>query len=350
MSFLFFCSAVLFSVARGFVPQATPIISSTKLGAVGSLVKKAKEASLREYIAAGVEEEVMEKYNIIREALQRDEFDFDNRGELPPLQERLTRRKGTITVIPEYKRKSSDSGYIQGILEPEILSGEFREFGAHAVAVMCDERMGGCTYDDLKAIVEDQRRAKVEVPGPLHVINNDVIIDELQIARTAAYGANAVVVNLALNGVEGTTKLLKAAHALSLETVVAISSKDEAQQAIDVGARIISVVNVEGAAAKKEVITGLQIPEGEVVTTIANILHRLDKGLAEVEEAWECRDIGFNCAWVSDALYKAGNSVNEHPGAIIKSMSAKSSVRWASPVARGGRGEGAREYLGDILM
>jgi hypothetical protein len=75
----------------------------------------------------------------------------------------------------------------------------------------------------------------------------------------------------------------------------------------------------------------------EVVTTIANILHRLDKGLAEVEEAWECRDVGFNCAWVSDALYKAGNSsVNEHPGAIIRSMSAKSYVRWASPVARGG--------------
>jgi indole-3-glycerol phosphate synthase len=79
-------------------------------------------------------------------------------------------------------------------------------------------------------------------------------------------------------------------------------------------------------------------------------LHRSDKGLAEVEEAWECRDKGFNCAWISEALYKAGNSASEHPGAIIKSMVAKASVKWASPVARSGRGEGAREYLGDILM
>jgi indole-3-glycerol phosphate synthase len=79
-------------------------------------------------------------------------------------------------------------------------------------------------------------------------------------------------------------------------------------------------------------------------------LHRSDKGLAEVEEAWACRDKGFNCAWISEALYKAGNSASEHPGAIIKSMVAKASVKWASPVARSGRGEGAREYLGDILM
>ena len=75
-----------------------------------------------------------------------------------------------------------------------------------------------------------------------------------------------------------------------------------------------------------------------------------EKILAEVEETWACRDFGFNCVWISDALYKAGNSVNEHPGAIIRSMAAKSSVRWASPVARGGKGEGAREYLGDIIM
>jgi indole-3-glycerol phosphate synthase len=31
-------------------------------------------------------------------------------------------------------------------------------------------------------------------------------------------------------------------------------------------------------------------------------------------------------------------------------MKAKSSVKYASPKARSGKGEGAREYLGDILM
>ena len=76
----------------------------------------------------------------------------------------------------------------------------------------------------------------------------------------------------------------------------------------------------------------------------------LDSALEEVEEAWVCRDKGFNAVWVSDCLFKIGNDPSEHAGAIIRGMAAKSSVKWASAKALGGKGEGAREYLGDILM
>jgi len=320
---------------------------SHQLNAVGVLVKKAKEASLREYIAGGIEDEVMEQYNKIKAA--RDE-PLRVSKEMGALQADLTRRKGTITVIAEYKRKLIDSGYIKEVFEPAILSNEFREFGASAIAVMCDERMGGCTYDDLKTFVEDQRRNRNEVPGPIKIINNDLIIDELQIARTAAYGAHAAVITLGIVGAEVTETLLKACAAVNIEGIVAVASKEEAQQAIDLGASMISIINADGVDGKVEVVQDLNLPEDRVVTTIVNIRARMDKGLEEVEEAWACRDKGFNCAWISDALYKAGNSVNEHPGAIIKSMKSKSSLRWASPVAQSGRGEGAREYLGDILM
>jgi indole-3-glycerol phosphate synthase len=345
-------ATVTVTVTEAFVPLLSSSGSSrlsSSLNAVGALVKKAKEASLREYIAAGIEDDVMEQYNKIKAALS-DDAPFVPLEGLGPLQDDLTKRKGTITVIAEYKRKLIDSGYIKEVFEPEILSNEFREFGASAVAVMCDERMGGCTYEDLKTFVEDQRRHRNEVPGPIKVINNDLIIDELQIARTAAYGADAAVISLGLLGAELTEKLLKACKAVDVEAIVAVSTKEEAQQAVDIGAKIVSVVNVNGVDGKLEVIQDLKIPEGRTVTTIANIMARMDKGLEEVEEAWACRDKGFNCAWISDALYKAGNSVNEHPGAIIKSMKSKSSLRWASPVAKSGRGEGAREYLGDIMM
>jgi indole-3-glycerol phosphate synthase len=304
---------------------------------------------LRQYIADGIEDNVMEKYKIIKEALSKE---GDDRGDyvVGPLQETLTKRKGTITVIAEYKRKLADSGYIKEVFEPAMMSSEFRRFGAAGIAVMADERMGGCTYEDLGVFVEDQRRSKNLVPGPVHIINSDLIIDELQIARTAVHGASAVVLTFAVIGAEATAKLLKAAEAVGLEVIVAVSNKEDAQQAVDDGARMISVINVAGVDEKQSVIKDLKVPEGETVTTIANILHRMDKGLEEVEEAWACRDKGFNCAWISDALYKAGNSEVEHPGAIIKSMTSKSSLKWASPVARSGRGEGAREYLGDIMM
>lgn len=346
--------AFFFASCDAFInPKGKNTLVSTQLNAIGALVRKAKEASLKEFIASGnIDDETMEKYKLIKAALADTDKDLlaldDNT--MGPLQEDLTRRKGTITVIAEYKKKLQDSGYIRDVFEPAILSSEFREFGASAIAVMCDERIGGCTYDDLKIFVEDQRRSRNEVPGPIKIINNDIVIDELQIAQTAACGADAVVITMGVVGIELAETLLKSCAAVGIEAIVGVSTKEEAQEAVNLGARIISVVGVDGVDAKTEVIDGLEIPEGRIVTTIANIMSRTDKGLQEVEEAWACRDKGFNCAWISDALYKAGNSENEHPGAIVKSMKSKSSLRWASPVAKSGRGEGAREYLGDILM
>jgi indole-3-glycerol phosphate synthase len=340
--------ALLFSPdSRAFAPATRVLRAETPLLAVGALVRKAKEASLREYVSGGIEEKVLEQYNIIKAASDEP---LPQTTEMGPLQRDLTKRKGTITVIAEYKRKLVDSGYIKEVYEPAILSNEFREFGANAMAVMCDERMGGCSYEDLKVVVEEQRRSKNEVPGPIKIINNDLIIDELQIARTAAYGAHAALIVLGIVGNDLALKLLKACVAVDLEAIVAVSSVEEAQTAVDLGANMISVINVDGADAKIELLKGLKLPDERTITTIANIAARMDKGLEEVEEAWAVRDKGYNCAWIADALYKAGNSINEHPGAIVKSMRAKSSLKWASPVAKSGRGEGAREYLGDILM
>jgi len=387
--------------------------TTTTLFAVSALVRKAKEEELRKQIKeknGKLDDDVMEKYKLIQDALKDD--DATTRTGPGLLQSNLIKRKGTITVIAEYKRKIADgsNGYINvnvngsvtpttnslrsgsstasaSITEtteeekingvkagveansPVLLSNEFREFGAAGIAVLADERMGGCSYDDLKEFVVEQKSAQSDVPGPVPIINSDIIIDEIQLAQTAAIGATAIVLDYELlSSTDGLlTKLAKAARAVELEIIVAVRSKEEAQTSIDLIVKncgcsfMVSVVNTEGVDAKYDIINDLQIPndadddeksekEKIQITTIANIVHRSDQGLAEVEETWALRDKGFNCAWISDALYKAGNSETEHPGAIIQSMAAKSSVRWASPVAKSGRGEGAREYLGDIMM
>lgn len=342
-----------FAPAAAFVRSVSPkyqqTSSNTSLSAIGVLARKAKEANVRKYCEEGVEDSVMEQLKLIKDNAKDSVVELGT-GEPGPLQQLLTRRKGTITLIAEYKRKIDGAGYIDDVFDPEILSPTFREFGASGIAVMADERMGGCNYEDLAAFIEEQRRAVNEVPGPLMVINNDLIVDEIQIARTAAVGARGVVLTLNIIGEEMASKFLKAAMAVDVEAIVAVSTKDEAQTAVNLGARILVVTNVEGAEGKNAVIEGLKIPEGQQVCTIANILARNNKQLEEIEEAWVCRDKGFNAVWVSDALYKAGADATEHPGAIIKGMLAKSSVRWASAKARSGKGEGAREYLGDILM
>lgn len=345
-----------------FLPLATfrngaSLERGTALNAIGVLARKAKEASLRKYAEAGIEDDVRAKVEEMKAALQSEGTTGESLQAwmAGPLQQALTKRKGTITVIAEYKRKLENSAIIDfDKFNPEILSPVFREFGASAVAVMADEAMGGATYDDVRDFANEQEGAKGDMPGPLPVISNDLIVDELQLAQSAAAGVSAVVVTMSAVGPERCAELKRCANALGLETIVAVSSAEEARDAVssEIGATIISVVGLDGFEAKCEVIAGLEISDDDSkkVCTIANILAKDNKALEEVEEAWILRDRGFNAVWVSDALYKSGADPTEHPGAIINSMKAKSSVKWASPKARSGKGEGAREYLGDIMM
>jgi indole-3-glycerol phosphate synthase len=324
--------------------QTTATIT-TSLNAIGVFVRKAKEADVRKYCQDGPPESVL---SLLQKIKDHSGKEVEQRP--TELQALLTRRKGTISIIAEYKRKIEGSGFLTEILDPVLLSPVFREFGAAAVAVLADERAGGCTYDDVVTIVEEQNDALGDVPGPLPVISSELIVDEIQIAQAADAGAKAVTVTYGVVGEEKVQQFINDAAALGLEVIVNVGSAEEAQGAVNVGASIISVTGVDGADNKFAVIESLSIPEGRKVCTVANILAKDNKALEEVEEAWMCRDFGFNCVWVSDALYKAGNDPVEHPGAIINSMKAKSSVKYASPKARSGKGEGAREYLGDILM
>ena len=322
--------------------------TKTSLNALGVFVRKAKEADVRKYCEDGPPESVLALLKQIND--NKDDATTNANNQMGELQTTLTKRKGTITIIAEYKRKLEGSGFMSEILPPELLSPVFREFGAAAVAVLADDRTGGCTYDDIKMVVEEQEEARGDVPGPLPVISSDVIVDEIQIAQSAEAGAKAITVTYGVVGSEKVAQFINDASILGLEVIVNVGNADEAQGAVDAGASIISVCGVNGADDKYAVIENLVIPEGRQVCTIANILAKDNKALEEVEEAWICRDKGFNCVWVSDALYKSGNDPVEHPGAIISSMKAKSSVKYASPKARSGKGEGAREYLGDILM
>ncbi|KAL7539332.1 hypothetical protein ACHAXR_010597 [Thalassiosira sp. AJA248-18] len=332
-------------IARPLSPSTT---SSTSLGAIGVFLRKAKEADVRKYCEEGPPDSVLALLKQIKDANSDDDDATNN--EVGEVQSLLTKRKGTITVIAEYKRKLEGSGFLDEILPPELLSPVFREFGAAAVAVLADDRTGGCSYDDIVTMVEEQEEARGEVPGPLPVISSDLIVDEIQIAQAADAGAQAVTVTFGVVGAEKVTQFIKDAKALGLEVIVNVGSAEEAQGAVDAGASIISVGGMDGADNKYAAIESLSVPEGRSICTIANILAKDNKALEEVEEAWVCRDKGFNCVWVSDALYKSGIDPTEHPGAIISSMKSKASVKYASPKARSGKGEGAREYLGDILM
>lgn len=338
------------TVPSSFINQKQTLTStSTSLNAIGVLARKAKEVFIQQWKDSGdVPLDVQEKLNEI--ISKRDNgFKVNDDDESSELQQALTKRRGTVTVIAEYKRKLDKGGFIDETLDPEILSPRFREFGATAIAVMADERMGGCTYKDLSIVKKEQELARGDMPGPLLVISSDLIIDDIQLAQASVSGADAVLLNVGAIGDIGKCKeLFTAAKSIGLDVILGVSDKEQANDAIQsVGGRILCIYGSgDDVDEKGSIIENLD----SNICTIGIIYARDNKELEEVEEAWMLRDKGFNSVWASDCLYKYGQDEGEHPGAIIRSMKSKSSLKYASPKALSGKGEGAREYLGDIMM
>lgn len=264
----------------------------------------------------------------------------------PLLKDAITKRRRTLSVVAEYKRNFKGDGYVNEIFEPDLMSPIFREFGASACAVMTDKRVGGCDYDDLKTVTDEQENSRGDVPGPLPVVCSDMIVADEQIARAKLNGAQAVLLQLGLLNEEVLKGMMEKAAKIGLETVVQASTEEEVKAAVSLGAKIIKVNSIEEIEVKEE----WREMMGEDVTAVADISANDNKQLEEVEEAWKLRDAGYQAVWVSDCLYKSGNDPTEHAGAIIQAMKAKSSVKYASPRSKSGKGEGSREYLGDIMM
>lgn len=331
--------------SQGFIhtPTRTPFLKQTQLNAISVLARKAKEVFIQQWKDSDdVPSDVVEKLNDILE--KKENYALEDGA--TELQQALTKRRGTITVVAEYKRKLDKGGFIDETLDPEILSPKFREFGATAIAIMADERMGGCTYTDLSTVKKEQETSRGEVPGPLYVISSDLIVDEIQLAQASVSGADAVVLNLDAIGAPRCKELFMAAKSIGLDVLIGVANEEQVNEAIDIGGRILCIYGSDDVDEKAKIIEN--VPSD--VCTIGIIYSRDSKQLEEVEEAWMLRDKGFNSVWASDCLYKYGQDAGEHPGAIIRSMKSKSSLKYASPKAMSGRGEGAREYLGDIMM
>eukprot|EP00519_Triparma_laevis_P009676 CAMPEP_0182502586 /NCGR_PEP_ID=MMETSP1321-20130603/13731_1 /TAXON_ID=91990 /ORGANISM="Bolidomonas sp., Strain RCC1657" /LENGTH=308 /DNA_ID=CAMNT_0024707553 /DNA_START=109 /DNA_END=1032 /DNA_ORIENTATION=- len=302
--FLLMC--VLIAGVVSFTPAVPRLnVKSTQLNAIGALARKAKEAEVKKWIEEGGREEVK---GLLGDMEGGESEESEVAG---VVKEAIHKRRRTLSIVAEYKRKFKADGYVNEIFEPNLMSPLFREFGASACAVMTDKRVGGCDYTDLKTITEEQEKARGDVPGPLPVICSDMIVMDEQIARAKINGAQAVLLQLGLLNEDVVKGMMEKAARIGLETIIQANTEEEVKTAISLNAKIIKVNSIEDIEVKESWRTLM----GDSVTAIADVLANDNKQLEEVEEAWKLRDAGYQAVWVSDCLYKSGNDPTEHAGA-----------------------------------
>jgi indole-3-glycerol phosphate synthase len=143
-------------------------------------------------------------------------------------------RHGDIALIAEVKKASPSAGVICQDFDPVRIAKEYEAAGASCLSVLTDEKFFQGALDHLRQI-----RAAVKLP----LLRKDFMIDERQILEAIEWGADAILLIVAiLDDVR-----LKRFHAMAAEAglaaLVEIHDEVELARAMKIGASLIGVNN-----------------------------------------------------------------------------------------------------------
>ena len=139
-----------------------------------------------------------------------------------------------LGVIAEVKKASPSAGVIAESFDPVEIAKDYERNGANAISVLTDTKFFQGKLQDLA----DVRRA-VSVP----LLRKDFILDEIQIAESAANGADAILLIVAALEQKELLDLLDAAATYRLDALVEVHTREELNCALGAGAKIIGINN-----------------------------------------------------------------------------------------------------------
>jgi indole-3-glycerol phosphate synthase len=143
-------------------------------------------------------------------------------------------RAGDVGLIAEVKKASPSAGIIRADFDPVAIAREFEAAGASCLSVLTDEKYFQGSLEYLRAI-----RAAVDVP----LLRKDFVVDERQIAEAIEWGADAVLLIVAILDDAQLGHFHALATGAGLAALVEVHDEPELRRAQAVGARLIGVNN-----------------------------------------------------------------------------------------------------------
>ena len=143
-------------------------------------------------------------------------------------------RHGDIALIAEVKKASPSAGVICKDFDPVRIAKEYEAAGASCLSVLTDEKFFQGSLDHLRQI-----RAAVKLP----LLRKDFIIDERQILEAIEWGADAILLIVAILSDEQLKKFHSLATEAGLAALVEVHDEAELERALKIGAKLIGVNN-----------------------------------------------------------------------------------------------------------
>lgn len=140
----------------------------------------------------------------------------------------------SVAVIAELKKASPSAGVLREDFDPQQLAQNYAANGAAALSVLTDENFFQGHLDYL-----NQARTVCSLPA----LRKDFIIDSYQIAEARAFGADAVLLIVAILDARQLVELFTLAKELGMHALIEVHDAREIEIAITAGAEIIGINN-----------------------------------------------------------------------------------------------------------
>ena len=147
---------------------------------------------------------------------------------------RAENRRGDIALIAEVKKASPSAGIICKDFDPVKIAKEYEAAGASCLSVLTDEKFFQGSLDYLRQI-----RAAVKIP----LLRKDFIIDERQILEAIEWGADAILLIVAILTDEQLAKFHSLAMEAGLAVLVEVHDEAELERALKINPALIGVNN-----------------------------------------------------------------------------------------------------------
>src|ERR1039457_467049 len=141
---------------------------------------------------------------------------------------------GLMALIAEVKKASPSAGVICKDFDPVRIAKEYEAAGASCLSVLTDEKFFQGSLDYLRQI-----RAAVKLP----LLRKDFIIDERQILEAIEWGADAILLIVAILTDEQLAKFNSLATEAGLAVLVEVHDEEELERALKISPSLIGVNN-----------------------------------------------------------------------------------------------------------
>ena len=250
---------------------------------------------------------------IARQSISLDQLGALGAKRLAPVDFGEALLKPGVGVIAEVKRASPSRGEFALDREPEEMAEIYAANGAVAVSILTDQRFFRGQLDYLSRI-RSRLSATVGNQCPCPLLRKDFLIDRYQVVESYAFGADAILLIVAILSDAMLREMLEVSRDLRMSALVEVHNASELARALANGGEIVGINNRD----LTDFTVNLETFGRLAPLLPSNIIAVAESGVHNPEDVRRLGAMGADAVLVGEALVVApdvGRKVRELVGA-----------------------------------